>query len=135
VSDIENIHSKLVESCRLLDKAASEIVFSSLPYPSADVESIGKALSHILDVQQSIYSVSPELTPAHLLEKSRHPNENKEFGKLLVQNERLLAQNKPEEAILLVREFIGSDPASQFVEMAESEIERIKSVFKLSGNG
>ena len=134
MSDIEKIHSKLEEACRLLDKAASEIVSSSLPYPSADVENIGKALSHIFDVKQSIYSMSPELTPAHLLEKSEHPNENKEFGKLLVQNQRLLAENKPEEAILLVREFICSGPPSHFVEMAEGQIERIKTVFKLNGN-
>ena len=134
MSNIENIHSKLEEACRILDKAASEIVSSSLPYPSADVENIGKALSHIIEVQKSIYSISPELTPAHLLEKSMNPNENKEYGKLLVQNQHLLAENKPEEAILLVREFIGSEPPGQFVEMAESQIERIKTVFNLNGN-
>ena len=54
MSDLKDINSKLEEACRLLDQAASEINSSSLPYPSADIESIGKALAHIFDVQHSV---------------------------------------------------------------------------------
>ena len=132
MSDLKDINSKLEQVCRLLDQTASEINSSSLPYPSVDIESIGKALAHIFDVQHSVYSVCPELTPDHLLENSRFPDANKQFGKLLSQNERLLADNNPQEAIALINDFISSEPPAQFVSMAKGQIERIRTVFKLS---
>jgi len=96
----EHISNRLSVVQEALDEIAEEIRDSDLPYISAEIENIGKALASLFDIQQTIYTHNPHLVPEHLEEKSPYPAQwNNEYAKLLIQNESLLAKNNPIEAI------------------------------------
>lgn len=127
----ERINNKLNFAAESLNEIAEDISKSEFPYVRAEVENIGKALAAIFDIQKTIYTHNPHLVPEHLKEKSRYPEWNREFAKLLIQNESLLSKNNPTEAVILTEQFIESEPPKEFLEMANSEIKRIKALFKL----
>lgn len=132
MNDAEHISHRLSSVQIMLDEIAREIKDSDLPYIRAEIENVAMALSYLLDIQQTIYAHNPGLTPEYLQQVAQNSDRwNREFGKLLLQNESLLASNNPREAINLTEQFIQSEPPEFFVGMANAEIERIVALFKL----
>lgn len=131
MNNAEYISERLMVVQKTLDEIAGEIRDSDLPYVRAEIENVAKALSHLFDIQQTIYNHNPNLVPDYIKLASPHPEWNKEFRKLLIQNESLLSKNSPKDAIILTREFIESEPPEMFIEMATAEIQRIESLFNL----
>jgi len=64
-------------------------------------------------------------------EFQKNRDENRQFGRILIQNEHHLSHNNPNEAILLLNELISRRPPSNYVEMANNEIARIKRTFNV----
>ena len=127
----EYISNKLAKAQKALDEIAGDITDSDLPYVRAEVENIAKALSHLFDIQKTIYAHNPNLVPEYLQAETPYPEWNIEYGKLIIQNESLLSKNSPKEAIILTEEFIKSEPPELFIKMANEEIQRIVALFKL----
>ncbi len=126
---LEAVEQKLQEVRSMLDDVASDLVTSDIPCKSADIEHIGEALVSISSIQLSIYEQRPDLKPEYLDNISKDVAENREFGRILIQNERHLSQNKPNDAIGLLNDFRAKKPHQEFMEMANSEISRIKQLF------
>jgi len=129
MSNAEHISNRLSSVQRTLNEIAGEVRDSDLPYVIAEVENIARALVSLMEIQQTIYAHNPHLVPEYLEEKSPHREWNKEFGKLLIQNEYLLSQNNPIEAVTRAEEFVLLNPPKAFVDMANNEVERIKGLF------
>ena len=128
---LATIEEKLVKVRKLLDEAARDIADSEIPCRTADIEHIGEALAAISDIQLSIYELRPDLMPEYLREKSEHPDLNRQFGRILIQNQSLLSGNKPDEAIQLLTNFVEEEPPANYVEMANNEIRRIQKMFNV----
>jgi hypothetical protein len=125
---LEVIEEKLQEVRSILDDVASELARSDIPCKTADIEHIGEALS---DIQLSVYGQGPDLRPEYLNETSKFRDHNREFGRILIQNEHNFSGNKPNEAIQLLNEFKANNPPAEYKEMANNEINRIKHTFNV----
>ncbi|MEJ2454065.1 MAG: hypothetical protein P8103_07905 [Candidatus Thiodiazotropha sp.] len=128
---LEVIEEKLQQARSLLDDVASRLTSSEIKCRSADIEHVGEALAAISDIQISIYEQRPDLKPKYLNDLGINRDENHNFGRILIQNEQNLSKNKPNEAIQLLNEFKASNPPKEYVEMANSEINRIKKLFSV----
>ena len=128
---VELAHSKLEQASKLLDEVASDLRDAEFSCQAADTYSIADALASIMDVKLAIYKEHPELKPEYLDTEVPDADVNREFGRIMIQSERFLSQNKSQEAIGLFLAFLGSNPPNEFKEMANSEIERVKELFAI----
>jgi hypothetical protein len=128
---LKSIHSKLHRATELLNEAAGELVKSEIVCQAADIRSIGEALANVMDVKMSIYETRPELKPEYLNDKQQNLNYNREFGRIIIQKDRFLAENNPHEAIALYKSFIDRNPSQEYIEMANDEVARIKKLFAI----
>lgn len=115
----------------LLDEVARELASSDIPCRTADIEHIGEALAAISEIQLSIYEQRPDLAPEFLKGRSESLDLDRQFGRILIQNQNYLSSNKPDKAIDLLNEFLESKPPERFVEMAKNEIKRIQKIFNV----
>lgn len=126
---VESAYSKLEQASKLLDEVACDLRDIEFLCQAADTYSIADALASIMDVKLAIYKERPELKPEYLEAEVPDAKANRQFGRIMIQSERLLSQNKSHEAVELFLAFLESNPPSEFIEMANSEIERINELF------
>jgi hypothetical protein len=124
------IDRSLMKVRALLDEVARELAECEIPCRTADIEHIGEALAAISNIQLSIYEQRPDLTPDFLKERSEIHDQNRQFGRILIQNQHHLSCNKPDKAIDLLNAFLETKPPERYVEMANNEIKRIRKTFK-----
>ena len=116
---LKSIDSRLSAIRKELDSIAKEISNSKLEYSSAHIRNVGEALTAISDIQHSIYEQRPDLIPEILKEHSKYPDFNRQFGKILIENEHLLSINQPSRAVELLNKFIDKKPPVEFEKMAK----------------
>jgi hypothetical protein len=131
MTELQVLEEKLQQIRTLLDEVGTGLAASNISCRLADIERVGKALSAITDIQLSIYEQQPSLSPEYLTDSQIYRNANQQFSRILIQNEHYLSNNMPNNAIMLLNEFIGSQPPNKYAVMANNEIARIKGVFNV----
>ena len=127
--ELAEILSKLDQAAKLIDSAVKDISNSDIECKSADILHLAEALAEIFEVNKTIYELSPDLVPDHLKTKIPAPDMNRELGRIIVQNERSLASNKPLLAIARLQQFIDKNPPQLLVNVALGEINKIRTAF------
>lgn len=128
---LDNLEQKLQKIRVMLDEVAEGLSKSDIPCRTADIIHIGEALAAISEVQLSIYEQCPDLRPEYLNDLNKDRDLNQELGRILIQSERYLSGNSPNEAIQLFKEFKSKHPPKEYIDMADNEINRIKSTFSV----
>ncbi|MDH3974304.1 MAG: hypothetical protein OEV42_08495 [Deltaproteobacteria bacterium] len=127
---LKKLDDLLTQSTKLLDEAVSQI--RDIPFEPAmeQIKKIGMALSYIAELQHAIYKTEPSLTPDFLKEPSPYPGENKKFGNILIEANKLCDEGDFNEAIELFENYMLSEPPELFITMARNQIEGIRKGLK-----
>lgn len=121
----ESINNLLNVAAKLLDLAANEIRDGKLDPVRGNIELVGRALAEIFEIQQSVYSVRPDLQPAYLSEPSPNPEANRLLTRFMVEALELEHAGCTAEAIEKYREFLEVNTSDLHREIAKGEIERL----------
>lgn len=121
----ESIHQLLRVASRLLDQAASEIRDAQLEPVRGNIRRIGQALSEIIDIEQQIFAIRPELRPAYLNEPSPHPEANKRLTRFMSEALELEDAARFDDAIAKYKEYLAIEDSPDHRAIAEREIERL----------
>jgi hypothetical protein len=124
---LETINDLLQSASRALDEAAGQMSGSELQPSSKYVRIIGEVLTEIFAIQQAIYALRPELTPAYLNEPSPFPpDESRRFGEVLLACEDLIKTGAVSQAAAAWRQYLETNPHAFFRQMAENHLSRLR---------
>ena len=71
---LDSINDLLNEAAEKLNRAANELRDSPLIDSQKNIPNIGRALGNIIQIQQHIYSIRPDLEPSYLNEETPEPD-------------------------------------------------------------
>lgn len=125
MDSIESTHRLLRVAADLLDQAAAGIRESKIEPIRGNIEHIGRALVEIFQIQNSIYSLRPELKPEYLNHESPNPEANRLLTRFMFEASELEQIGRIAEAIDKFKEFLALEKSELHREIAEGEIERI----------
>jgi len=129
MATLEELNSLLVAGTRIIDSAATLIRDIPLEPKEKHIRSIGEALALIFGIQQEIYKIEPSLEPSYLKQPIPFPGEGRKFGDAIIKAADYEHMGEFQQAISVYEEYISEGPPDMFVDMARSQIERIREEF------
>jgi hypothetical protein len=127
MSKLTELENLLSECAKKLDGVTSLIKESELD-SGENIKRIGAALTYIYEIQHAIYEIKPELKPDSIKVESPHPLHNKLLTTAMSNAASLCDVQQFEEAIIVMKEFLDTDPPKNLARMAESRIAEIESM-------
>ena len=122
MESLTKAHDFLVLATRLLDEVAELYSRTDLPERGEQIARIGKSLASVFEVQEAIYLRCPELKTEWLKTPSPHPEENREYGRLLVETMELWESGRRVEAVGRLRAYLSIEHPEMFREMATRQV-------------
>jgi len=110
----------------MLDSAASQIRDAPLSPTKEHIESVGRALVCIFDIQNAIYKLRPELEPKYEEAPAETRAANRRLGEALIEAYDLADASRVQEAIEYLSAFAESEPSEFHREIAKGEIVRLQ---------
>jgi hypothetical protein len=126
MNPLDELHEMLADCRAKLDMCVSKIKKSELD-SEKNIKSIGHALAHLYDINDTIYKLRPELKPEYLKEGSYDEAELEKFSKLMFESEILRENCKIESAIELLVNYVTEKPPKHYVILVENRIEYFNS--------
>jgi hypothetical protein len=126
-------HELLTVAARLLDEVAEIYAGTDFPEQREQVARIGRSLAMVFEIQQAIYERHPELKPKWLEIPSPHPEESREYGRLLIETMKLWESDRRVEAVTLLKAYLSHDRPSMFREIATRQLEIFESARQEEG--
>ena len=123
---IDSVHLLLNQAAHLLDRAAHDIRDSGLAPTRHHIERVAVALSEILEIQQVIYAIRPDLSPAHLNEPPVNSQADSLLTEAMFAASELEAAGDLAGAIEKYRDFLGREAPPLHRSIAEREISRLQ---------
>ena len=106
MASLESVNAYLEKSARLIDHAADEMKSIAVKDKDDYVLKIATILNGIHDIQRDIYELEPGLQPEYLNEESRYPEDNREYGEVLISSKELQTLGDNMGAISVVEKFL-----------------------------
>jgi hypothetical protein len=126
MATLESINRLLSVGATLLDHAAAEIRDAKLEPVRENIESIGKALAEVFEIQHQIYKLKPELTPEYLKQPSEYSPANRLLTEYMYNASEFELAGNIERAIAIFQEFLALESSPLHREIAAGEIERLQ---------
>lgn len=127
MNKLESINRLLTVSALLLDEAAAEISRAKLEPVRENIEHIGQALVEIMEIQQHIFKLQPNLTPEYLAQPTGHTVANRRLTEYMYKVSEFEIAGNNEQAIAILQEYLELETSPLHRDIAIGEIERLQS--------
>ena len=130
MASLDTINRLLTVAAKLIDQAAGEIRDAKLEPVQENVEHMGRALAEVFDVQHKIYTLRPDLTPAHLKEPGQYSEANRRLTEYMFRASELERAGNIQGAIAEFQRFLKSDSSPLHKKIALGEIESLRNAIR-----